>query len=326
MEGLSANAHAEASVAKFENNNLTANFEFNPSLSIGMIRANDNKNKNPLLFKFISNVKQTLNPAKYEQQLSDSRAIRDASVISSYQQYREIMPWMDEVQAFLVACGYSCSPEQANNISETFRKAENYKYEKEQPISAETRDLIIEGTKNAYDEDVQNMWAKLIAGEISKPGTFSRKTINALSEFDSNDAHRIQQFASFSCSLTTKDRIDVPVVFDDLPEYAKNTDSYKHLVDNQLREDMTDLRIIETTSWKGFSLTPTETAKITFGNETIIVINKTNYEQTCVPCHYRITKLGNEIITLCKKDSPNEELKSHIEFVLNQWNLSAYTI
>lgn len=47
---------------------------------------------------------------------------------------------------------------------------------------------FIDGSKFASEEEVKNLWAKILAGEVSKPGTYSIKTLKILETMDKNDA------------------------------------------------------------------------------------------------------------------------------------------
>lgn len=38
------------------------------------------------------------------------------------------------------------------------------------------------------DEDMQNLWSRILAGEANSPGSFSRKTVNMLADMDKSDA------------------------------------------------------------------------------------------------------------------------------------------
>ena len=51
--------------------------------------------------------------------------------------------------------------------------------------------------KYASDEQMQELWAKLIAGEANNPGTFSRKTVNVVGDLDSNAASLFATYCRF---------------------------------------------------------------------------------------------------------------------------------
>ena len=53
------------------------------------------------------------------------------------------------------------------------------------------------------DEEMQQMWARILAGEANNPGTFSRKTINVLADMDKRDAELFVQLCRFVWSFPT---------------------------------------------------------------------------------------------------------------------------
>lgn len=47
------------------------------------------------------------------------------------------------------------------------------------------------------DRDMQSLWAKLLAGEATKPGTFSKRTVDFISTIDKKDAALFTTFCQF---------------------------------------------------------------------------------------------------------------------------------
>ncbi len=53
--------------------------------------------------------------------------------------------------------------------------------------------------QNISTHSMQKLWAKILAGEISQPGSFSLKTLNLLKQMSYKDALALQQAAALSC-------------------------------------------------------------------------------------------------------------------------------
>jgi hypothetical protein len=68
---------------------------------------------------------------------------------------------------------------------------------------------LFEKTKIVSDEEMQGLWAKVLAGEANTPGKFSRKTINILNDLDKNDAELFTSLCGFVWHINRND----PVVF-----------------------------------------------------------------------------------------------------------------
>lgn len=60
------------------------------------------------------------------------------------------------------------------------------------------------------DEEMQEAWARILAGEANAPGSFSRQTINILANLDKEDA---ENFRELCRNIWTIDNEDVLVVF-----------------------------------------------------------------------------------------------------------------
>lgn len=53
--------------------------------------------------------------------------------------------------------------------------------------------------KNVSDDEMQTLWARVLAGEANTPGVYSRRTINMLHSFDKHDAELFKSLCGFCC-------------------------------------------------------------------------------------------------------------------------------
>ena len=60
------------------------------------------------------------------------------------------------------------------------------------------------------DDEMQSLWARVLAGEANTPGTYSKRTVNLLSGFDKNDADLFTRLCGFDWVIGNV----VPLVFD----------------------------------------------------------------------------------------------------------------
>ena len=51
------------------------------------------------------------------------------------------------------------------------------------------------------DEDMQRLWAKILAGEANSPGKFSKRTVGLLASMDNSDAIMFSKLCRFVCSI-----------------------------------------------------------------------------------------------------------------------------
>lgn len=83
-----------------------------------------------------------------------------------------------------------------------------------------------ENAKLISDEDMQNIWSNILAGESNKPGTFSKRTLSVISELDKKDAILFTNLCKFAFSFEEK----VIVVFDLQDElYSRNDITFRNL-------------------------------------------------------------------------------------------------
>ena len=74
------------------------------------------------------------------------------------------------------------------------------------------------------DSEVQELWARLLAGEANSPGTFSKRTVNLLSDLDKGDAELFTRLCGLVWTLETEiETLPVPLVLDvEAKIYSRN--------------------------------------------------------------------------------------------------------
>lgn len=79
------------------------------------------------------------------------------------------------------------------------------------------------------DDEMQTLWAKVLAGEANSPGTYSKRTVNLLSDLDKKDALLFQTLCRFGWFIGNF----TPLVFDTQAEIYNrvgiNFESLSHL-------------------------------------------------------------------------------------------------
>lgn len=108
------------------------------------------------------------------------------------------------------------------NIENIARKALPHITETSTPEKIEKDWLIdfFEKSKLVSDDEMQNLWAKVLAGEADKPGSFSKRTLYLLSSLDKKDAQSFEKLSSFVWSIGD---IDLPLILNtNDPIYTTN--------------------------------------------------------------------------------------------------------
>ncbi len=61
------------------------------------------------------------------------------------------------------------------------------------------------------DAEMQELWARILAGEANEPGAFSKRTVNHLSSLDRQDAETFATLCAFVCNVGDT---SVPIIYD----------------------------------------------------------------------------------------------------------------
>ncbi len=116
-------------------------------------------------------------------------------------------------QANLDAVISVAAQELASDMSEHSSSLEEQQQESSKEIDDEWLNEFEDQARNKSSEEMRMIFSKILSGEVSKPGSFSIKTIKLVSQLDSNVARLFQTLCSNSISFQVKGSIiDVRVV------------------------------------------------------------------------------------------------------------------
>ena len=83
------------------------------------------------------------------------------------------------------------------------------------PVEDVENDWIVnffDKCRTVSDNDMQDLWGRILAGEANSPGSFSRKTVNLVSDLDRESAELFVNLCSFGWTIRGA---FVPFIFDD---------------------------------------------------------------------------------------------------------------
>lgn len=154
--------------------------------------------KPSLIAKVISSVRGALDPAGCAREFAEARRVKAGSDIEVYDLYRQNMPWLSERQAFLYANGFVTTPTQADNVFAVFEAAESKVADSDEAsaLPAPVVESVVDGAKGAYDDEARELWASVLAGEMERPGSVSKRTMSILGDMGRAEAESF----SFLCS------------------------------------------------------------------------------------------------------------------------------
>jgi hypothetical protein len=171
---------------------------------------------------------------------------------------------------------------------------------------------FFEKCKLISDNEMQSLWAKLLAGEANNPGTFSKRTVNFISTLDKSDA---QLFTSF-CTFCWGEQCDLPFVYNE-----------SHVIYNQhdisfgALKHLESIGLISFDSPYGFnSINHPKTLRLVY-YETQVEIEFSNDENNSL-AHGKVilTQIGKELAPLCGSVKSDE----YLHYILNEWQRMGY--
>ncbi|MEM7086430.1 MAG: DUF2806 domain-containing protein [Bacteroidota bacterium] len=91
----------------------------------------------------------------------------------------------------------------------------------EEPINKDWTRRFFNYAQDVSDEEVQFLWGKILAGELKKPGSFSLKTLNTLSNLTRNEANILIELSQLIITVGSMSFIWLKNDIDYLKKYVK---------------------------------------------------------------------------------------------------------
>ena len=175
---------------------------------------------------------------------------------------------------------------------------------------------VLDKCRNVSDEDTQEWWAKILAGEANAKGAYSRKTVNLMADLD---AQMAKVFATYCRFLGMIGSHAVPLVLQDHHNDLSAIYQDEGITYNALR-DLADLGLIST----GFNPpaifvhqrlegVPNPTT-FTYGEHSAELACPTGTITTGITT---LTSVGRQLAALCL---PAEPVNGFFEFVCDEWD------
>ena len=157
------------------------------------------------------------------------------------------------------------------------------------------------------DKEMQSLWARVLSGEATNPGTFSKRTVNFISTIDKKDAELFTKFCQFAWMIGEPS----PLIYDTNDEiYTKqgiNFGALKHL-------DSIGLVSFESVSGYARMGFGKYAHVFYYGQPTAIEFSGESNNQLQVG-HVLLTSIGKELAPICGS-SKNENF---YHYVVRKW-------
>ena len=171
------------------------------------------------------------------------------------------------------------------------------------------------------DEQIQELLARILAGEANTPGSVSKRTVNLFADFDQKDAQTFIDLMSFTWQIQTL--YHQPLVYDlENPIYKDNGINFGRLM------HLENIGMVSFKSLSGFKLTNfPETITVSYSNNIKQLRLKKDPDSTYPFSAGTVyfTDSGFELAPILKKDNI-KEIPQFETYVHNKWKELGYTI
>lgn len=173
--------------------------------------------------------------------------------------------------------------------------------------------------KDTSAQEMQSIWARILAGEANSPGSFSRRTVNILSDLGKRDAEIFGNLCRFAWRVMATAQ---PLVFEE------NDRIYSSLgINFSTLHHLQSLGLIHFDSHAGFQLqmnvdisSPSIPFEASYFDRSLI-LDACKLKNKSIKCgKVMLTKSGSEIFSLCEV----KPISDFYEYVEKQWGAYRY--
>lgn len=211
-----------------------------------------------------------------------------------------------EVADDLLASGKMTYTEyyKANNFLTVAKKADGYYKEHPRLEEKGTYDFdwfmrFFEAVGNVSDETMQNLWARILAGEIAQPSTFSLKTVDVMRNLSKRDAELFIKVCSHSFISSATNY------------FLPNEDEFIEYVGIQYADIMklSELGLIFNDATITLNMDISNEPQILINNHSLIMLITSasgNSEKASIR-QYPFTEVGKELSTMISESTSDED-------------------
>jgi hypothetical protein len=159
------------------------------------------------------------------------------------------------------------------------------------------------------DGEMQGLWSRVLAGESNSPGTYSKRTVNFLSDLDKSDAEMFTRLCAFIWTIGDE---MAPLIYDE----------YKHPIYNgqginyDLLGHLESIGLIHYSGLGGFMCDglPNKVPVLYYGTPLLLELPQESNSKIRVG-HVALTKMGAELAPICGSKPVN----GFLEYVTEKW-------
>ena len=155
---------------------------------------------------------------------------------------------------------------------------------------------------------MQSLWAKILAGEATTPGTYAKRTVNFVPNLDKNDCQMFTNLCIFGWQIGGF----TPLVFDIHHEIYQ-----KHNITFAVLKHLDDIGLITFNNVTGFRRTgiPKNFPVIYYGQLLVLEFPKDENNDLQIG-KTLLTKIGEELAPICGSNKSDE----FFQYVVEKWS------
>lgn len=185
------------------------------------------------------------------------------------------------------------------NLEDVVQRADNIlQAESEPQISQDETDQgwideCLDGAGKTYNDNLKDYWAKLLAGEIKKPGTYSKRAVSFMKTLSQKDAEKIREMCQYV--MYSLDKSDAFIL-----RYKNEPYTYSDL------SFLMELRLVNSSSFvvKQFRFNDENGGAALYMHGDIGFYLELNQKDYDLPI-YSFTELGKEILSVIDDQDVN---------------------
>ena len=195
------------------------------------------------------------------------------------------------------------------NMEDIIDKAEPHLNEEAKPNAMEDDWItnFFDKCRLISDSEMQSLWSRVLAGEANDPGSYSKRTVNLLSDLDKNDAELFTKLCGFGWQIGNV----VPLVFDEQAEIYN-----KHEIHFGTLSHLESIGLVQfggITGFQRFSL-PKNFVVYYYGKALHMEMTKETDNELSIG-KILLTKIGQELASI----SGSKPVDGFYQYVKHQW-------
>ena len=262
---------------------------------------------------FLEGIAKAKDPVGYATRQAEALSVRSKALADACELYRKTFPTFNDNQICLLAFGYTTTAAEADNIADVLHRASNKLPEGATPdaLPVECIDEDVKGAATAYEEELREMWASLIAEEVAEGTAYRKRTKHALGEMSAGDVRAFRTL----CSYSPWTKVGPSNILTPVPVLASvNEESWTSNGGAIVGEDLAtfdSLGLIDTSRWTTFTIKSRTGITFDIGSMRLWVVGRkdgTEEQEVCLGSAMFLSP-GVELAKICNAD-PAETLEN----------------